>query len=77
MFYKSIDLVYLFLQPRNVVAFNVKVNWSEDFAVPEVADGTSSDSGNTLEVASSRETEDGGESLIYLQSVSEFSCRLV
>lgn len=46
----------------------MKVNWSEDFAVPEVADATtSSDSRDTSEVSSSRETEDHGESFIYLQ----------
>lgn len=50
---------YLSLGPRNNVAFIMKVNWSEDFAVPEVADATtSSDSRDTSEVSSSRETED-------------------
>lgn len=79
MFYKSIESVNFFLWPWNTVAFNVKVNWSEDFAVPEVADATSSVSGDASEVASLRETEDGGENFIHLQylSVSKFSFRLV
>lgn len=45
--------------------FNVKVNWSEDFAVPEVADAASSGSGDASEVASSREIEDGGSEYYY------------
>ena len=50
----------------NVVAFNVKVNWSEDFAVAEVVDCMSSDGGDTSEGGSTREIEDGGECLSQL-----------